>query len=789
MLQLDKQVSLDKKELTRYNIPSVNKSPIIDGQKHINKVQRVLRRIKMKNTINVNKILNTGLGVVALLGLMACPPTEPTDRGSEGIPATNILINNGAELVVTNNGGSDTLTAAVLPTNHTEGDVVWTSSSDEIVSVSKDNATTATFTAEAVGSATITARVGANNVMDTITIMVDDNRVVIDSNGNGLIDILNLTMLHNMRYNLAGTSYKTNSSDVGNSRGCPSEECNGYELVGDLSFDTDGDGTWSGSAGNYTLDSDDNNAVYFNVSEGGWEPIGDDSDPFAAIFEGNDFTITGLATSSSNGDYFGMFGYTSGAHISNLGLVNNLADYRGNSGNNEDNIYVGGLVGRQDGGSIVASYATGAADGGYKSADSVGGLVGRQDGGSIVASYATGNVNGGNERNDRVGGLVGWQSGGSIVASYATGNVNGGGGTGSDVVGGLVGWQDDGSIVASYATGAANAGAIISFQRTGGLVGEQDAGGIITASYATGNVNGGGGASIVDVGGLVGRQFSGGIITASYATGNVSGGGNGDAGALVGDQRSSPADNSYGFGSGGDPDGDPPVSSAVLLTLSNAGSVWNDASSGTAGAWQFGGGAPKLFFNDYDGSGSMFGCEGSSATIILPNCGSLISGPNTNNILATSIVIESSVTTITNNTPDTNITFTAQILPANHTEGDLELTWASSDGRLVQVSTTSDTATYNAVFTDASANDPVTISAWVDGYAYLSNNIQITLYHLAATNIVIAHQGIGLTNLSLSLADGSGTLTAQVTPAEHTSGAITWENSDNNVSDANPQWL
>ena len=74
--------------------------------------------------------------------------------------------------------------------------------------------------------------------------------------------------------------------------------------------------------------------------------------------------------------------------------------------------------------------------------------------------------------------------------------------------------------------------------------------------------------------------------------------------------------------------GNPPtgVSNANQLTLANAGSVWSNAASDTAGAWQFASNvsAPKLFYNDYDGSGNMFGCAGSSATIIIPDCGSLI---------------------------------------------------------------------------------------------------------------------------------------------------------------------
>ena len=60
-------------------------------------------------------------------------------------------------------------------------------------------------------------------------------------------------------------------------------------------------------------------------------------------------------------------------------------------------ITVGGLVGYQGGsGSITASYATGAADGGGGDGDSVGGLVGQQrEGGSITASYGDGEGGGG----------------------------------------------------------------------------------------------------------------------------------------------------------------------------------------------------------------------------------------------------------------------------------------------------------------------------------------------------------------------------------------------------------
>ena len=55
-----------------------------------------------------------------------------------------------------------------------------------------------------------------------------------DSDHDGLIEIKNATMLHNMRYNLAGTSYKKSARDAGDSSGCPRNRCNGYELSTDI---------------------------------------------------------------------------------------------------------------------------------------------------------------------------------------------------------------------------------------------------------------------------------------------------------------------------------------------------------------------------------------------------------------------------------------------------------------------------------------------------------------------------------------------------------------------------
>ena len=384
-----------------------------------------------------------------------------------------------------------------------------------------------------------------------------------DRDGNSLIEIDSLLMLHNMRYNLEGTSYRTGTTSVGNSFGCPDTGCIGYELTRDLDFDADKDGsTWSGSADEgYTLDSGDRNADYFPVQggAGGWLPIGGETNPFVAVFDGNSRTISGLAIRRDQ-TYVGLFGRTGGAVIRNLGLIDNLADY---TGSNDDfiYIYIGGLVGLQRYGLITASYATGVAAGGAGDRNLVGGLVGLQFSSSITASYATGDVAGGDGDYDEVGGLVGSSVGsGTITASYAMGDVDGGdgahGGDGFDHVGGLVGWQEGGSITASYATGAA-AGGGGADDEVGGLVGSLR-NVSITASYATGDVDGGAG-DIDSVGGLVGWR-EGGSITASYATGAAAGGdGNEDyVGGLVGWQRGGSITESYATGAaaGGDGGGD-----------------------------------------------------------------------------------------------------------------------------------------------------------------------------------------------------------------------------------------
>ena len=68
----------------------------------------------------------------------------------------------------------------------------------------------------------------------------------------------------------------------------------------------------------------------------GFSPIGNNSTKFTGSYDGDGYTINGLRIARSSTNYIGLFGYTDGATIQDLGVTNvNI------TGNN----YIGGLVG------------------------------------------------------------------------------------------------------------------------------------------------------------------------------------------------------------------------------------------------------------------------------------------------------------------------------------------------------------------------------------------------------------------------------------------------------------
>uniref|UniRef100_UPI001D012F8F beta strand repeat-containing protein n=1 Tax=Aliarcobacter butzleri TaxID=28197 RepID=UPI001D012F8F len=173
-------------------------------------------------------------------------------------------------------------------------------------------------------------------------------------------------------------------------------------------------------------------------SNKGFNPIGDfstsdNNSMFTGTFDGKGFTISDLYMNRSNTNYVGLFGYTNGSTIKNIGLEN--IDIKGQN-------YTGGLVGYNNNGTIQNSYATGSVTGN----DCVGGLVAYNQNGTIQNSYLIGSVTGDHQS---VGGLVGFNDNGIIQNSYASETVTRLSGTNTDF-GGLLGANRGGTIQNSW---------------------------------------------------------------------------------------------------------------------------------------------------------------------------------------------------------------------------------------------------------------------------------------------------------------------------------------------------
>ncbi|MHC1775527.1 MAG: beta strand repeat-containing protein [Lentimicrobium sp.] len=262
---------------------------------------------------------------------------------------------------------------------------------------------------------------------------------------------------------------------------------------------------------------------YYNFGQG-WIPIGSaSSSAFRGRFNGNGHIINGLYINRS-ALHQGLFGYTYGSLISNLGIEN--ANITGSTN-------CGGLVAVNFNSSSIINncYIVGSVYGTLITGN-IGGLVGENDG-SIVNCFSNGIVSGGSY----IGGLVG-QNDGSVVDSYSSANVTGGS---SLDAGGLVGYLT-GSISNSYGTGS-----VIGGGNAGGMVGRAWTNSTISNSYCTGMVSSNG----TNVGGFAGRIFGNSNISNSYSRGNVvrSGGSNTNFGGFCGLNDNSKVINCYSTGS------------------------------------------------------------------------------------------------------------------------------------------------------------------------------------------------------------------------------------------------
>jgi len=188
-----------------------------------------------------------------------------------------------------------------------------------------------------------------------------------------------------------------------------------------------------------------------------WTPIGNGSGEYAGIFDGNGHTVSGLYFNDSTVYHIGLFGYTSGCTVKNVGVVDSYLS-------GED--YVGGLAGRFYNSTAVNCYNEGAVSG----VNYVGGIAGsarsealiqycynmgkvkcEMYGGGIVGEinnyteilncYNHGDVSGSKPLNTCVGGIVGQGATTTLIQyCYSSAKISG-----RDYVGALIGDRAGGS--------------------------------------------------------------------------------------------------------------------------------------------------------------------------------------------------------------------------------------------------------------------------------------------------------------------------------------------------------
>ncbi|MXX98662.1 MAG: cadherin-like beta sandwich domain-containing protein, partial [Gammaproteobacteria bacterium] len=197
---------------------------------------------------------------------------------------------------------------------------------------------------------------------------VCDYATDIDRDDDGLIEICDLEGLNAIRHQLDGSGYRATSTATLITAGCPTvdsmEKCNGYELTKHLDFNKDASYRNVANKATWTRGSD------MDPGEG-WQPIGsitggicqnDGSRCFAAIFEGNGYTLSNLYINRRQ-NYEALFGALGNSEIRNIGLLKVRV-----SGNNQ----IGGLGGHNRRGLIQNSYVIGD----IRGVGQIGGLVG-----------------------------------------------------------------------------------------------------------------------------------------------------------------------------------------------------------------------------------------------------------------------------------------------------------------------------------------------------------------------------------------------------------------------------
>jgi len=280
--------------------------------------------------------------------------------------------------------------------------------------------------------------------------------------------------LWKVRDNLSGTYIQT--ADIDLDLYAPQYDAEIFYEKGDLVTDTEGFIYHCVQAINGEAIAPGNTSYWMKLweAEKGWDPIGDEDEPFTGIYNGDGHTIKNLyinrgANASADNDslsggenHIGLFGHVrqgsnANAVIKNLGIQNPRVRGRKNTA---------ALVGRAESTNkdrtvhIMNCYVQGDIDSYVKGFGSTGGLVGaaisrhavhgpieiRNSWTDVnVSSTHPSNVN----QNIRYGGLVGYMKRSIAYDCFAYNEVVGG-----DQVGGIVGFLDNAGVTRCYFSGS-----------------------------------------------------------------------------------------------------------------------------------------------------------------------------------------------------------------------------------------------------------------------------------------------------------------------------------------------
>ncbi|MDD3187622.1 MAG: hypothetical protein PHD02_04075 [Bacilli bacterium] len=304
----------------------------------------------------------------------------------------------------------------------------------------------------------------------------------------------------------------------------------------------------------------------------GFKPIGNSSNSFEGTFNGDMYTINNLYINRSLETEVGLFGYISGAKITNLNINGTV------NGSDNTGLIVGSAVSNSEISNINADFKT------YYScpsctvinvggiagivtnttvnkininiqinldASSLGGLIGRATDSTVSNIIESGSIN---SSKDNIGGIIGYATNTSLSDIEASGKIVGGnyvGGifgkienaltinnlankasvTGINQVGGIAGTVSNSTLTYSN-----NSAIIEGTSNVGGIAGTAT-GATIELSNITGNITG-----INQVGGIVGTSTDTTILN-NYIVNNVEG--TNQVGGIIGYMASSTITNNY----------------------------------------------------------------------------------------------------------------------------------------------------------------------------------------------------------------------------------------------------